>query len=143
MPLVPLTVQLLVLELCRTLLAGLLVLLPMGPLAVHAAVPDEAAGRAVLQFDGVAGFPAAVAQASTEVFPLISCADRTNNNRVNDAFVFCFATTPFSRVHEDQQPGSSVRGRSKRCRPEGHWSVPPFPDYAKLRRHAAAVVRAR
>ena len=88
MPLVPLTVQLLVLELCRTLLAGLLVLLPMGPLAVHAAVPDEAAGRAVLQFDGVAGFPAAVAQASTEVFPLISCADRANNNRADDAFVF-------------------------------------------------------
>ena len=124
-----LTVTLLVLELCDALLARLLVLLSMGPLAVHAAVPDEAAGRAVLQFDGVVGFPTAVAQASTEVFPLISCADRTNNNRVNDAFVFCFAT-PFSRVHEDQQPGSSVRGRSKRFRPEGHLCVSPFRNFS-------------
>ena len=40
-----LTVTLLVLELCDALLARLLVLLSMGPLAVHAAVLDEAAGR--------------------------------------------------------------------------------------------------
>ena len=60
MSLQPLTVQPLVLELCDALLAGLLVLLPMGPLAVHAAVFDEAAGRAVLELDGVASFLAAV-----------------------------------------------------------------------------------
>ena len=54
MSLEPLTVQLLVLELCHALLARLLVLLAMGPLAVHAAVLDEAAGRAVLEPDGVA-----------------------------------------------------------------------------------------
>ena len=49
----PLAVQLLVLELCHAYLTGLLVLLPMGPLAVHAAVLDEATGRAVLELDGV------------------------------------------------------------------------------------------
>ena len=43
-PLVSLPVQLLVLELSRALLAGLLVQLAMGPLAVHAAVLDESAG---------------------------------------------------------------------------------------------------
>ncbi|EJK61585.1 hypothetical protein THAOC_17900 [Thalassiosira oceanica] len=59
-PLVPLTVQLLKLELCRALLACLLVLLAVGPLAVHAAVLDEAAGRAVLELDGVAPGLAAV-----------------------------------------------------------------------------------
>ena len=48
----PQTVQLLVLEFGRTLLACLLVLLAIGPLTVHAAVLDEAAGRAVLQLDG-------------------------------------------------------------------------------------------
>ena len=42
-------VQSLVLEFCCTLLAGLLVLLAVGLLAVHAAVLDEAAGRAVLE----------------------------------------------------------------------------------------------
>ena len=36
------------------------VLLAMGLLVVHAAVLDEAAGRAVLQLDGIAGFLAAV-----------------------------------------------------------------------------------
>ena len=51
-PLESLTVQLLVLELCRTLLAGLLVLLAMGLLAFHAAVLDEATGCAVLELDG-------------------------------------------------------------------------------------------
>jgi len=59
-PLVPLTVQLLILELCRTLLACLLVLLAVGPLAVHAAVLDEAAGRAVLERDSFAPLLAAV-----------------------------------------------------------------------------------
>ena len=59
-PLVSLTVQLLVLELCRPLLARLLVMLAVGPLAVHAAVLDEAAGRAVLELDGVAPVLAAV-----------------------------------------------------------------------------------
>ncbi|EJK74486.1 hypothetical protein THAOC_03830, partial [Thalassiosira oceanica] len=59
-PLVSLAVQLLVLELCDTLLACLLVLLSVGPLAVHAAVLDEAAGRAVLELDGVAPLLAAV-----------------------------------------------------------------------------------
>ena len=59
-PLQPLTVQPLVLELCRTLLARILVLLAMSPLAVHAAVLDEAAGRAVLELDDVAPLLAAV-----------------------------------------------------------------------------------
>ena len=58
--LVPLTVKLLVFELCHTLLARLLVLLAVGPLAVHAAVLDEAAGRAILELDGIAPVPAAV-----------------------------------------------------------------------------------
>ena len=53
-PLVPLTVQLLFFQLCCTLLAGLLVLLAVCLLAVHAAVLDESAGRAVLELDGVA-----------------------------------------------------------------------------------------
>ena len=56
----PLTVQLLLLQLCRALLAGLLVLLAMGPLAVHAAVLDEAAGRAALELGDVAPLLAAV-----------------------------------------------------------------------------------
>ena len=59
-PLVTLIVQLLVLELCGTLLACLLVLLAVGLLAVHAAVFDEAAGRAVLELDGVAPVLAAI-----------------------------------------------------------------------------------
>ena len=59
-PLVSLTVQLLVPELCGTLLACLLVLLAVGPLAVHATVLDETAGRAVLELDGVAPVLAAV-----------------------------------------------------------------------------------
>ena len=59
-PLVSLAVQLLVLELCRPLLACLLVLLAVGPLAVHAAVLDEAAGRTVLELDGIAPVLAAV-----------------------------------------------------------------------------------
>ena len=59
-PLVSLTVQLLVLELCRPLLARLLVMLAVGSLAVDATVLDEAAGRAVLEFDGVALVLAAV-----------------------------------------------------------------------------------
>ena len=44
----------LLLQLGRSLLACLLVLLAMCPLAVHAAVFDEAASRAVLQLDGAA-----------------------------------------------------------------------------------------
>ena len=60
MPLQPLTVQPLVLEFCRALLARLLVLLVVCFLAVHAAVFHEAAGRAVLQLDGVAPELAAV-----------------------------------------------------------------------------------
>ena len=52
--LVTLAVQLLVLELCCTLLACLLVLLPMCLLAVHAAVFDEKTGVAVLELDDVA-----------------------------------------------------------------------------------------
>ena len=59
-PLVPLTIELLVLELCRTLLTGLLVLLAMCLLTLHAAVFDEATGRAVLELDGVAPGLAAV-----------------------------------------------------------------------------------
>ena len=59
-PLQTLAVQLLVLELCCTLLARLLVLLAMGPLAVHAAILDEAACRAVLELDGGAPVHAAV-----------------------------------------------------------------------------------
>ena len=43
-PLVPLAVQSLVLQLGRALLAGLLVLLAVGPLAVDATVFDEEAG---------------------------------------------------------------------------------------------------
>ena len=59
-PFLPLRVQLLVLDLCCTLLAGCLVLLAMGLLAVHAAVLDEATCRAVLELDGIAGLLAAV-----------------------------------------------------------------------------------
>ena len=59
-PLEPLTVQLLVPELSSAFLAGLLVLLAVGPLAVHAAVFDEAACRAILELDYVAGSLAAV-----------------------------------------------------------------------------------
>ena len=55
-----LAVQLLVLELGRTLLAGLLVLLAMGLLTVRTAVSDEAAGRAALELDGGVAFLAAV-----------------------------------------------------------------------------------
>ncbi|EJK72078.1 hypothetical protein THAOC_06429 [Thalassiosira oceanica] len=59
-PLVALTVQLLVLQLSRASLACPLVLLAMRPLAIHAAVLDEAAGRAVFQLHRLAGFLAAV-----------------------------------------------------------------------------------
>ena len=59
-PLVPLAVQLLVLELCCALFACLLVLLAMSPLTVHAAVFDQATGRAVPERDGVAPVLAAV-----------------------------------------------------------------------------------
>ena len=59
-PLVPLTLQLLVFQLCDTLLTSLLVLLAMYFLAVHAAVFYEAAGRAVLELDGAAPVLAAV-----------------------------------------------------------------------------------
>ena len=48
-----LIVQFLVLELCCALLACLLVLLAVGLLAVHPTVLDEAAGRAVLELNGV------------------------------------------------------------------------------------------
>ena len=59
-PLESLAVQLLILELCCTLFAFRLVLLPVGPLAVHAAVLDEAAGRAALELDDIAHLLAAV-----------------------------------------------------------------------------------
>ena len=59
-PVVSLAIQLLVLELCCALLACSLVLLAVGPLAVHAAVFHEAAGRAVLELDGLAPVFAAV-----------------------------------------------------------------------------------
>ena len=52
-PVVSLAVQLLVLELCCTLLACLLVLLAVGLLASHATVFDQATGRASLELDGV------------------------------------------------------------------------------------------
>ena len=52
--------EFLVLELGRAFFAGLLVLLAVDLLAVHAAVLDEAAGRAVLQLDGPAPVLAAV-----------------------------------------------------------------------------------
>ncbi|EJK72176.1 hypothetical protein THAOC_06319, partial [Thalassiosira oceanica] len=45
----------LILQFCGTLLARLLVLLAVGPLAVHAAVLDEEAGRAALELDDVTG----------------------------------------------------------------------------------------
>ena len=54
------TVQPLVLELRRTLLARLLMLLAVGPLAVHAAVFHEEAGIAVLEFHCFAPALAAV-----------------------------------------------------------------------------------
>ena len=60
MSLETLTVHLLVLQLSRTLLACLLVLLAVSPLAVHAAVLHEAAGRAVLELDGVTSSRSAV-----------------------------------------------------------------------------------
>ena len=59
-PLLPQSEQFFVLQLRGALLAFSLVLLSVGPLAVHAAVLDETAGRAVLELDGVAGFTAAV-----------------------------------------------------------------------------------
>ena len=60
MSLETLAVQMLVLELCCALLARLLVLVAVRPLAVHTAVLDEATGRAVLELDGVAPDLAAV-----------------------------------------------------------------------------------
>ena len=59
-PLEALAVQLLVFELGRAFLTGLLVLLAVGLLAVYTAVLDEAAGRADLELDGVAAELAAV-----------------------------------------------------------------------------------
>ena len=52
-PFVSLTVQPFLLQLGRSFLARLLVLLAVGPLTVQAAVPDETAGRAVLELDAV------------------------------------------------------------------------------------------
>ena len=66
--LVSLTVQLLVLELCCGLPAGLLVLLAMGLLTVHATVFDESAGRAVLELDDVAPVLAAVGAGPNTIF---------------------------------------------------------------------------
>ena len=57
---VPLAVKPLVLQLGRTFLAGLLVDLAVGLLAVHAAVFDEEAGRAVLELHAVAALLSAV-----------------------------------------------------------------------------------
>ena len=59
-PLVSLAVQPLVLEIGRAFLAGLLVMLAVGLLAVHAAVFDEEAGRAVFELDAVAALLSAV-----------------------------------------------------------------------------------
>ena len=53
-PLESQAVQLLVLQLRGAFLTGPLVLLAVGPLAVHATILDEAAGSAVLELDGVA-----------------------------------------------------------------------------------------
>ena len=58
-----LTVQLLFLQLCHTLLARLLMLLAVGLLAVGTTVLDEATGRAVPELDGVATAFAAVGTA--------------------------------------------------------------------------------
>ena len=58
--LLSLIVQLVALEFSCTLLACLLVLFAVGLLAVHAAVLDETAGRAVLELDGVVPVLAAV-----------------------------------------------------------------------------------
>ena len=55
-----LSVQLLVLQGGRALLAGLLVLLAVDLLAVHAAILHQVAGRAVLELGGIAPFLAAV-----------------------------------------------------------------------------------
>ena len=66
-PLASLAVQLLVLEFCCTLLAYLPVLLAVGLLSVHAAVLDEAAGRAVLQLDGASLAVTALATAGAHV----------------------------------------------------------------------------
>ena len=66
-PFEPLIVQFLVLELCHALLAGPLVLLAVGLLAVHAAVFDEAAGRAALEPDGAALAAAALSAAGAHV----------------------------------------------------------------------------
>ena len=59
-PLGSLAVQLLILQLGRTFLACLLVLLAMDLLAVHATVFHEEAGVAVLELDGVTAFLATV-----------------------------------------------------------------------------------
>ena len=79
--LLPLTVQLFVLQLRHTLLAGSLVLLSMGPLAVHAAVLDEAAGRAVLQLHYVAGLPAAVGAAAIAFTTHFSGRDEVDRSK--------------------------------------------------------------
>ena len=52
-PLVPLPVQPFLPQLGGAFLADLLVLLAVGPLAVHAAVFNQAAGGAVLELDAV------------------------------------------------------------------------------------------
>ncbi|EJK56537.1 hypothetical protein THAOC_23557, partial [Thalassiosira oceanica] len=65
--LVPLIVQPLVLEFGRALLTCLLVLLAMSLLAVHAAVLDEEAGRAVLELECVAPASTAVRAAFVDV----------------------------------------------------------------------------
>ena len=71
-PLKPLAEQPLLPQLCRTLLACRLVLLAVGPLAVHAAVFDEVACIAFLELDGVAPALAAVSagfKQSSEAMP--------------------------------------------------------------------------
>ena len=60
----PLAVQLLVLEFCRTLLACLLVLFAVSLLAIHAAVLDEVAGIAAFELGGIASVLATVCTGS-------------------------------------------------------------------------------
>ena len=78
-----LAVHLLVLELCCTLLAYLLVLPAVGLLAVHAAVLDEAAGIAVLQVHRLAPVLAAVGTGSVTV-TVIYAARRALHNEFED-----------------------------------------------------------
>ena len=78
-PLVSLAVQPFVLQFGCAFLACSLVLLAMGLLAVHAAVLDEAAGRAVLELDGVAPGLAAVGAGFVATAMALVAADLNNS----------------------------------------------------------------